>query len=150
MWRDEDWNEADNRQTMRLCVTNVTGLLLMCFVVIFTHKLMFSGLLLKDLFKGGWSLAEKLFKQNYCHACHTRFAVFFPLPSCYVSSLITAHNAPREAIWLVDRYFAGKKIKTLSHGSLLLCLQETCSWGLNETTLFYRTQNAFQSGYSNR
>ena len=20
------------------------------------------------------------FKQNYCHACHTGFAVFFPLP----------------------------------------------------------------------
>ena len=27
-------------------------------------------------------------KQNYCHACHKRFAVFLPLPSCCVSSLI--------------------------------------------------------------
>ena len=26
-----------------------------------------------------WSLAKSCFKQNYCHACHTRFAVFFPL-----------------------------------------------------------------------
>ena len=26
------------------------------------------------------------FKQNYCHACHTRFAVFLALPSCCVSS----------------------------------------------------------------
>ena len=27
-------------------------------------------------------------KQNYCHACLTRFAVFLPLPSCCVSSLL--------------------------------------------------------------
>ena len=39
--------------------------------------LMFSGLLRKDLFEGKWSLAKSYFKQNYCHACHTRFAVFF-------------------------------------------------------------------------
>ena len=40
-------------------------------------KLTFSGLVQNDLFKGGWSSAEKFFKQNYCHACHTRFAVSF-------------------------------------------------------------------------
>ena len=28
-------------------------------------------------------------KQNYCHACHTRFAIFLPLPSCCVSSLLS-------------------------------------------------------------
>ena len=50
---------------------------------------MFSGLLQKDLFKGKWSLAKSYCKQNYCHACHTRFAVFFPLHSCCVSSLIS-------------------------------------------------------------
>ena len=49
---------------------------------------MFSGLLQKDLFKGKWSLAKSYFKQNYGHACHRRFAVFFPLPSCFVSSLL--------------------------------------------------------------
>ena len=49
---------------------------------------MFSGLLQKNLFKGKWIFAKSYFKQNYCHACHTRFAVFFPLPSCCVSSLI--------------------------------------------------------------
>ena len=43
----------------------------------------------KDLFKGKWWLAKSYFKQNYCHACHTRFAVFFPLPSCCVSSLMS-------------------------------------------------------------
>ena len=51
-------------------------------------KLMFAGLLHKDLSKGGSSSAKTFFKQNYCHACHTRFAVFFPLPSRCVSSLI--------------------------------------------------------------
>ena len=51
-------------------------------------KLMFSGLLQKDPLKGWCSSAEKFFKQSYCHACHTRFAVFFPLPSCCVSSLL--------------------------------------------------------------
>ena len=34
--------------------------------------------------KGKWSLAKSCSKQNYCHACHTRFALFFPLPSCCV------------------------------------------------------------------
>ena len=43
----------------------------------------------KDLFKGKWCLAKSYFKQNCCHGCHTRFAVFFPLPSCCVSSLFT-------------------------------------------------------------
>ena len=46
---------------------------------------MFSAILHTDLFKGKWSLAKSYLKQNYCHPCHTRFAVFFPLPSCYVS-----------------------------------------------------------------
>ena len=46
------------------------------------------GLLQKDLFKGKWSLSKRYFKQNHCHSCHTRFAVFFPLPSCCVSSRI--------------------------------------------------------------
>ena len=34
-------------------------------------------------------MAEKLFKQNYCHDRHTKFAVFFPLLSCCVSSLLS-------------------------------------------------------------
>ena len=80
------------RMAKCLCVTNVTGLLLehflwwssLCLIV----KIIFPGLLQKDLFKGGWSSADKFFKQNYCHACHTRFAVFLPLPSCCISSLI--------------------------------------------------------------
>ena len=50
-------------------------------------KLMFSGLLPKVLFKGGWRYC--------CHACHTRFAVFFPLPSRCVSSLMSREKAKR-------------------------------------------------------
>ena len=57
-------------------------------------KLMFLTLLQKDLFKGMWSLAEAKQKQNYCHACHTRFAVVFPLPSCCVSSLLLPITCP--------------------------------------------------------
>ena len=36
----------------------------------------------------------KLFQTNYCHACHKRFAVFFPLPYAYccVSSLFTVYD----------------------------------------------------------
>ena len=45
--------------------------------------LIFSGLFQKDLLFG-----VSYLKQNYCHACHTRFAVFFPLLSCCVSYLI--------------------------------------------------------------
>ena len=54
----------------------------------------FSGPLQKDLFKGKWSLAKSCFKQNYCHASHSRFAVFFPLPSCCVSSLLLEDDLP--------------------------------------------------------
>ena len=42
----------------------------------------FSGPLQEDLFM------ICLCGFDYCHACHTRFAVFFPLPSCCVSSLL--------------------------------------------------------------
>ena len=35
---------------------------------------------------------KSYFKQNYCHVCHTRFAVFFPLPSCCVSSLFMVYD----------------------------------------------------------
>ena len=59
--------------------------------------LMFFALLQKDLFKGMWSLAEGFFKQNFCHACHTRFAVVFPLPSCCVSLLFL--SAVTEQSW---------------------------------------------------
>ena len=52
--------------------------------------LTFFVLLQKDLFKGMWGLVEVFFKHNYCHACHTRFAVVFPLPSGCVSSLLVS------------------------------------------------------------
>ena len=43
--------------------------------------LMFSDRYQKDLSKEKRSLAKIYFKQTYCRACHTRFSVFFPLPS---------------------------------------------------------------------
>ena len=66
---------------------------------------MFSGLLQKDLFKGGCSSAEMFFQKNYCHVCHTRFAVFFPLPSCCVSSLLIHRTCSDIFVELTDRLF---------------------------------------------
>ena len=42
----------------------------------------------RPVYRKGEVRRKKFFKQDYCHACHTRFAVFFHLPSCCVSSLI--------------------------------------------------------------
>ena len=66
------------RTAKGLSVTNVTGPLLACF---FGNSLNIDVffLLQKDLFKGMWSLGEGFFEHNYCHACHTRFAVDFPV-----------------------------------------------------------------------
>ena len=50
--------------------------------------LLFPFLLHRDVIKGMWSLAKSFLKQNYCHARHTRFNVFFPLPPCWVNSLL--------------------------------------------------------------
>ena len=50
----------------------------------------------RDLqFKGKWSLAKSYSKQNYCHACLTRLAVFLPLPSCCVGSLLRLRQVKR-------------------------------------------------------
>ena len=60
--------------------------------------LMFFALLQKDLFLGMRSLVEGFFKQNHCHACHTRFAVVSRLSSCCISSLILPITLPH-ALW---------------------------------------------------
>ena len=60
-----------NRTAKRLCVTNATRLLLACFVVNFTNINVFWPFTVQ--------FCEKLFQTK--HACHARFAVFFPLPS---------------------------------------------------------------------
>ena len=83
------------RTAKHLCVTKVTGLLPethkgFCYYlgVLSSHNINVSWSFTKDLFKGRCSLAKSFFKQNYCHACHTRVSVFFPLPSCGVTSLL--------------------------------------------------------------
>ena len=45
------------------------------------------AVMFSDLYKRIRLMAKGYFKQNFCHACHIRFAVFVPLPSCCVSSL---------------------------------------------------------------
>ena len=85
---------------------------------------MFSGSLQKDLFKGRWSLAKNCFKQNYCHACRTRFAVFFPLPSCCVSVLnwlIKQQNG--NVIW---RRVSARKGRNSTSGTQL----PLCHWSI--------------------
>ena len=60
---------------------------------------MLSGCLKED------EVWEKVFiKQNYCHPCHSRFAVFFPLLSCYVSSLM---------LWGKEQLMNNKHVKKL-------------------------------------
>ena len=72
----------------RLCVTNVTLLLRVLSWSLLNINVFWS--LQKDPFNGKWNLAKNnYFKQNYCHAWDTKFAIFVPLPSCCVSSLIT-------------------------------------------------------------
>ena len=78
-------NGRKKRTAKCMCVTDLTSY---CLRVLLWFTLMFSGLLQKDLFKGGWSLVKNFFKPNYCHTCHTRFSIFFPLPPCCVSSLL--------------------------------------------------------------
>ena len=41
----------------------------------FLNNTVFWSFTKKDLFKARWRLVENVFKQNYCHACHTRFAI---------------------------------------------------------------------------
>ena len=73
-------------------------------------KLMFS-----DLFKKGRSSAKTFFKQNYCHACHTRFAVFFPLPSCCVLHNCTCNGAG--LIWCQTTSWRKNRRKNWCHAS---------------------------------
>ena len=75
---------AERRGRQNACVDRA-------ITCVFCHDLhltlMFSALLQKDLFKERWSLRQIFFKQNYCHTCHTRFAVLFDLLCCCISSL---------------------------------------------------------------
>ena len=76
--------------------------------------LMFSGVLQKDLFKGTWSLAKRCLKQNYCHACDTSFAVFFPLRSCCVSPLTGATRVDGESDIFTAPWSNSRALQTTS------------------------------------
>ena len=72
-------------------------------------------------------MAISFFKQNYCHACYTRFAVFFPLPSCYVSSLYCdasfAEKWPHYKNTLLEW---GKKNKEITSFKNLISFSSQC------------------------
>ena len=59
-------------------------------------------------------MAKSYFKQKYCHACHTTFVVFFPLPSCSVSSLLAPVDSfflePGPAATMVGNIVMGTRI----------------------------------------
>ena len=116
---------AERRGQQNACVWQTLQAYYLCVLWWSLLKLMFSGLWEKDLFKGGWSSAEKFLIQNCCHACRRRFAVFFSFPSCCVSSLlccrtVTAWNRTRPVIpilpamhqaikWIKTRHFWVRK-----------------------------------------
>ena len=86
---------------------------------------MFSGLLQKDLFKEGCSSVEHFFKQNYCHACHTRFADSSPV---LLRKLTTRQNRLRgrlRQVWLLTLALLrldqrlGRRCVRLHHGNVL-------------------------------
>ena len=78
-------------QQMLVCdKLDMTLTVLACFFCDLNWALLCFGLFQKDLSKERRSSAESFSKShNYSRACHTRFAVFFPPPSCCVSSLIS-------------------------------------------------------------
>ena len=80
---------SKKKRAIRLCDRQTWRAITCLFCRDLHLTLMFSGLLQEYLFKGGGEIWRKLkfFKQDCCQACHTRFAAFFPLPSCFVSSL---------------------------------------------------------------
>ena len=91
------------RTAKRLCVTNLTWLLLVRFVI-FTSHLSFLDFYEKICLKEDEVWQKVFIKQNYCHACHSRFSVFFPLLSCYVSSLM---------LWRKEQLMNNKHVKKL-------------------------------------
>ena len=81
---NSEFTQQDGRKrrtAKRVCVTNVTGL---CVVVIFTKYQCFSVFYKKICLKEDEVWGNFFFKQNYCHACQTRFAVFLARPPCCV------------------------------------------------------------------
>ena len=118
-------NGKKKRTAKRLCVTNVTGLLLACrwFFEILYLIFLCSGLIQKYLFRRGWRLAGKCSKRNYCHVCHTRFVVSFPLRSYCVSS---------QLLWGTERRYTYESV-CFPHFSFLFYFI-SYSTGCSDTT----------------
>ena len=98
---------------------------------------MFSVLLPKDQFKRKGSLAKSYFKQNYCHACLTRFAVFFPLPSCCVSSVFTSPMVYSASPRLFDKNFVVSWPHLGYHILHSCCYRSTAAYQYSPTRLSY-------------
>ena len=56
-------------------------------------------------------MAKNYFKQNYCHAFHTSFVVFFPLPTCCLLLTLTLFfSEPGPAATMVGNIVMGTRI----------------------------------------
>ena len=100
-WRDcsgELSTQKDSRKKRtanRICVTNATGYYLRVLSRSSLNITVFwSFTKISAYTRGRWSLGENASKHNYCHACQTRFAVFFLLPSHCVSSPLPSDDMP--------------------------------------------------------
>jgi len=93
---------------------------------------MFSGHLQTDRLKEG----ESFFKQNYCRLCHTRFAIFFSLPSCCVSSFLF-----ETVVSTVVGGKANKKITSLWFCTLLCVISDVvCMMATDLKTTYFQGQ----------
>ena len=87
-------NSRKKSMPKRLCVTNVTGPLLVCLFIYYKRTSLKEDEVWKKIFSN----------KNYCHVLDTRFAIFFPLPSyCVMYGSIRSFNIPPgnpPGIWL--------------------------------------------------
>ena len=99
-----------------------------CMIVNPHLTLLCSGPLRKYLFKGRWSLAEIFFKQNFCHGCHTRFAIL-------LCSTILLHIQKFSTVWYYTECTSKyQETQSSSHATHLLT-ERDCS----ETTNMFLT-----------
>ena len=103
---------------------------------------MLCGLLQKDLFKGKWDLEENYLEQNYCHACHTRFAVLFPGSPALLHKFSIVYNNYQFWWHSSEKYKREKlpkgemekrstngKNENVSSGEIILIIYLSCSNG---------------------
>ena len=111
--------------------------------------LIFSGLLQNICLKKSESLAESYLEQNYCHACHRRFAVFFPLPSCFFRVKTTKASFPwsKKSAFVIfsqltnPRRYTSRNLFSAEH----LARVRPCPWVAASQTVYFVRHDIFVS-----